>query len=141
MSIRFVDANVFLYAYLKPKRKLREHEIKLKEAAKKIVRRINEGENVLTTVVHYSEIANILEEIAPQKIALEIEETILFRKNISIEKISKEDYLNSIETARKYKVNLNDALAYNIMRKHGIKEIYSFDKNFDKLPNIKRIIR
>ena len=37
--MRFVDASVFVHAFLKPKRELKPHEIKIKESAKKIVRR------------------------------------------------------------------------------------------------------
>ena len=139
MSVRFVDANVFLYAYLKPIRRLKEHEVKLKESAKKIVQRINEGEKVLMTVVHFSEVANILEDIAPLNVALEIEEAILLKKNIIVKGISRDDYLDAIDIARNYGVGLNDALAYSVMKKHEIMEIYSFDKDFDKIPGIKRI--
>lgn len=89
--------------------------------------------------MHFSEIANILESIAPLNLALEIEESILFKENIVIKEISRDDYLNAINIARRYKIGLNDALAYSVMKKYGIAEIYSFDKDFDKIPGIKRI--
>lgn len=49
--MRFVDASVFVHAYLKPKRRLKPHEMKIIESAKKIVKRINDGEEVGITVV------------------------------------------------------------------------------------------
>jgi hypothetical protein len=41
--LRFVDASVFVYAFLKPRRELTPREAETKERAKNIVRRINEG--------------------------------------------------------------------------------------------------
>ncbi len=40
MSVAFVDTTVFVYAYLKPRRKLQPHEVSVKNAAKKFVSRI-----------------------------------------------------------------------------------------------------
>ena len=50
--VRFVDANVFLYAYLKPKRKLKRHEAEIKKHAKNIVYKINKGEEVILSLIH-----------------------------------------------------------------------------------------
>ena len=58
--MRFLDANVFIYAYYKPKRKLTERQKEMKERSKEIIRKINEGEDVITTVVHLSEVTNII---------------------------------------------------------------------------------
>ena len=58
--MRFLDPNVFIYAYYKPKRKLTEKQKQMKEHSKEIIRRINEGEDVIITVVHLSEVTNIL---------------------------------------------------------------------------------
>jgi len=66
--LRFIDASVFLYAFLKPKRRVSEDVLELKENAKRILSRIEEGEEVVTTVVHLSEIANILESHTSKKL-------------------------------------------------------------------------
>jgi hypothetical protein len=84
MSVAYVDANVFVYAFLKAKRKLEPHEVKIKEAAKKIVSRINEGEKVSTSIVHFSEVCNILDDYLPIGEALLIEKGLLFRENILV---------------------------------------------------------
>lgn len=139
--MRFIDTNVFIYAFLKPKRELKKHEIMLKKAAKEIINRVNKGEVVVTSIVHISEIANILEDLIPLNKALEIEEAILSKENIKIATVNEKDYISSIEIAKTYEIGLNDALAYLIMKKHKINEIYSFDTDFDKLPNIKRITK
>ncbi len=67
--MKFADANVFIYAILKPRRELSEKELEIKSRAKAILARINEGEEVFTTVVHLSEVANVLEDCAGAKLA------------------------------------------------------------------------
>ena len=139
MSVVYVDANVFVYAFLKPKRKLQPHEENIKAAAKKIVSRINEGERVATSVVHFSEVCNILDDYLPLEEAVAVEKGILLRENILICEVSEDDYLNAISVAEDQRVGVNDALAYVLMKKATINKIYSFDKDFDSFNDIKRI--
>lgn len=59
--MRFIDSNPFIYAFYKPKNELLDQKkIELKNKSKAIVNRINEGEKVLTTTVHISEVYNLL---------------------------------------------------------------------------------
>jgi predicted nucleic acid-binding protein len=135
----FVDANVFVYAFLKPKRKLQPHEEKIKDAAKKIITRINQGEETATSVVHFSEICNILEDHLPLEQAHTIEKGLLFIDNISIKQVSEEHYLKAIAIAEDQHIGANDALAYVLMKETGLCRVYSFDKDFDQLEEIERI--
>jgi len=139
LPIAFVDANVFVYAFLKPKRKLQPHEQKIKDAAKKIVTRINEGEETVTSVVHFSEICNILEDHLPFKEACTMEKGLLFMDNIAIKEVSDEDYLKALAIAEDQQVGANDALAYVLMKEAGITRIYSFDKDFNEFKDIHTI--
>ncbi len=123
MSVAYVDANVFVYAFLKPKRKLQPHEVNIKEAAKKIVSRINEGEKVATSVVHFSEVCNILDDYPPFGEALLIEKGLLFRENILFCEVSEDDYLKAVSVAEDQQVGVNDALAYVLMKKKAIQTI------------------
>ncbi len=136
--MRFVDASVFVHAFLKPKRKLKPHEIEIKESAKEIVRRINDGEEVGITVVQIVEIANLLESYLPLSEALKVEEFLLLAKNVNVFDVTKRDCLKALKISRERSVGLSDAIAYVVMMKIGVNEIYSFDSDFDKL-NVKRI--
>ena len=136
--MRFVDASVFVHAFLKPKRKLKPHEIKIKESAKEIVRRINDGEEVGITVVQIVEIANLLESYLPLSEALKVEEFLLLAKNVNVFDVTKRDCLKALKISRERSAGLSDAIAYVVMMKIGVNEIYSFDSDFDKL-NVKRI--
>jgi len=101
---------------------------------------VNGGEEVVTTVVHLGEIANLLEDFMPIEIAFEAIRGILLKENIHIAEISHKDYLSALPVAEGSEVGLNDALAYTLMIRSGIEEIYSFDKDFDRLEKIKRVI-
>ncbi len=137
--MRFVDASVFLYAYLKPKKELPSKLKTLKENAKKIIGRIEEGEKVATTVVHLSEVANILEARIPLKQSIEIVKSIITLPNVKVWDVTSGEYRLATAMASEEEIGVNDALAVEIMRKHGINEIYSYDTDYDKIEGVKRI--
>jgi hypothetical protein len=135
--MRFVDSNVFIYAILKPKRKLTEDEKELKNKAKGIYQRIVENEEVVTSVIHLSEVANVLEDAANLTLSINFIEEIYKTKNILIEGVTREDYLSATIEAKNKNISINDMLAYLIMLRKGINEILSFDKHFDNLKVIR----
>jgi uncharacterized protein len=139
MAPVFVDANVFIYAFLKTKRQLQPSELKTKEAAKTIVSRINEGENVATSVVHFSEVCNVLEDFLPFEEAVVLEKGLLFRENLQILDVTEQDYVEAVSAAESFHVGVNDALAYVLMQKQGTAAIYSFDHDFDAFPEVQRL--
>jgi predicted nucleic acid-binding protein len=64
--MRFLDANVFIYAYYKPKKQLTQEEKQMREHAKRIISAVSEGkEDAMITVVNLSEIVNILKHGVP----------------------------------------------------------------------------
>ena len=140
--MRFVDASVFLHAYLRPsKKKIPEDIEALKRRARNIVRRISEEkEQVITSLVHISEIANILEARADVEEACDVVSGLLGLTNLKIVEPSKKIYESAIEDSRSYKIGINDALAWSFMRQEGITEIYSFDSDFDSIQNLKRLV-
>ncbi|RLI79703.1 VapC toxin family PIN domain ribonuclease [Archaeoglobales archaeon] len=131
--MKFVDANVLLYAILRPKRKLTEREMEIKEAAKRILERINDGEEVLTSVVHLSEVAKVLEDVAGLAFSISFLKDLMLKKNVVVEDVDRNEYFESILLAGEKGIGINDALAYVIMRRKGIEEIYTFDKHFRNL--------
>ena len=137
--IRFLDANVFIYAYYKPKRKLNEKEKKMKDKAKEIINRIMSGEKIITSVVHLSEAANILKHALSLADLNNIIFTLLSMQNIEVIDVTKDDYLRAVSIGQEFMLDPNDALAVTIMDSREINEIYSFDKNFDKIKWIKRV--
>ena len=137
--MRFIDSSVFLYAFLKPKRPLPENILRLKESAKRILTRIEEGEEVATTVVHVSEVANILESYISKAKSIDYIEAILTKQTIHVYDVTPATYTEAVLRAREYLIGVNDALALVYMEMLGINEIYSFDKDFDKVKWVKRV--
>lgn len=131
--MRFIDANIFLYAVIKPKNSISPKVLERKERAKEILMRVQEGEEVVTTVVHLSEVANILEAKTNLNTAVEFLEELLTAENVKVLPVSTEDYLKAVLLAREKGVSVNDALAYIKMKELGIKEIYTFNRHFEKL--------
>jgi len=138
--MRFLDANVFIYAYYKPKRQLTQKEKQMKEHAKKIISSVSqEKEEVLLTVVHMSEIVNILKHGMPLDQLTAIIRGLFMLDNVRIMDVTREAYFAATELGEDLKLEVNDALAIDIMRQSGIKEIYSFDEDFDKIEDITRL--
>jgi len=138
--MRFLDANVFIYAYYRPKRHLTQKEEEMKEHAKKIISDVSQGkEEVMMTVVHLSEAVNILKHGMPLERVSSIILGLFMMDNVRMHGVSREAYFAATELGEDLKLDPNDALAADVMRLNNIKEIYSFDDNFDKLQGIIRL--
>jgi len=137
--LRFMDSSTFLYAYIRPRSRPPPDVEDDKRRAHGIIRRIQGGELVTTTVVHVSEIANILEARAPLDDARSMILDILNMNTIMVTAVDSARYARAVQVAETYDVGTIDALAYVTMIENGISEIYSFDKQFDLLPGIERL--
>ena len=138
MVVRFVDASVFVHAYLRPRRELKAHERSIKARAREIVTRINRGETVATSTVHFSEIANLLEAWMPLQDARTIQRGLLQRDNVEIWSTAKGDLVEAMSVGQETDVGATDALAVILMRRNGLKDIYSFDGDFDRFRDLRR---
>jgi predicted nucleic acid-binding protein len=136
--LKFLDANVFIYAYSKPKRMLTEEERKIKKKSQEILERVNKGEAVITTLIHLSEVANVLERAVPVAGLSRLLKGILSTDNVNVLAVSREDYLAAADAAPEQGIGVNDALAVIKMKETGVSEIYSFDKHFDVIEGIIR---
>jgi predicted nucleic acid-binding protein len=137
--LRFIDANVFVHAFLNSRKPLQVHELEIKESAKRIVLRLEEGESMMTTVVHLSEVANIMETRMLARDALEVLSSIMFLEKLVIIGSSGEAYRSALSAAEVLGLGVNDALAYLAMKENSLTELYSFDRDYDKLGDVKRI--
>lgn len=137
--MKFVDSNVFVYAFLRPKRTLTREEVRLKADAKSIVKRINDGEKVVTSVVHLAEVANILEDNLPTEECARIERALVMNENMDVLPVTRGDCLAAIGLAEETVAGMNDSLAHVIMNRERIAEIYSFDRDFDAFHDVKRV--
>lgn len=137
--MRFVDSNIFLHAFLKPRRKLTQKELNIKEEAQTIVKEIEAGEEVALSTTHISEVVNIIETSLGLEKSLGFLAWIVTKDNIEVYSVGLGHYETSLPLAKENEISANDALAYLFMKNHGLKEIYSFDKHFDQLKDIVRL--
>ena len=138
--MRFLDANIFIYAFYKPRGKLTAKQAIMKEKAKEVIKKLMHGEEeFLTTVIHISEVANILKKAMPLNDLNFILSTLYSLENLKIVGISEKEYMLAIEFVKEYRMDPNDCLAIYIMRREGINEIYSFDKGFESIDELVRL--
>lgn len=138
--MKFLDANIFIYAYYKPKKNLTEKEALMKEQAKRIISNVSKGnEDVMITVVHVAEVANILKHGLPQDQLIRIIRGLFMLDNIRIIDVTKDTYFAATELGEDLKLEPNDALAVDVMFQSNIREIYSFDEHFNKIDGITRL--
>ena len=138
--MRFIDSNVFLHAFLRPRRELSYDERRMKEEAQRIIRLIEEGEEVATTTVHVSEVVNIVESGLGLQRSLGLLAWVVSKPNIQVYPATVDSYERALPVAQERGVSANDALAYLTMRDNGLAEVYTFDKHYDQL-DVKRLPR
>jgi hypothetical protein len=137
--MRFVDASVFVHAFIKPRRRLKVHEQRIKKNAKQIVKRIDSGEEIATSTVHLSEVANILEDFMPFNSALEIVTSLISKPSITLLSVTGKDCIKAVLIAQTNAIGFTDAITCLLMSESKMKEIYSFDRDFDRVKDVKRI--
>ena len=136
---RFVDASVFVHAYLRPRRKLKPHERRIKAQARAIVTRVNEGEAIVISTVHVGEVANVLEEWMGLETAQAVQRGLCARHTVEILPVARGDLLEALSAASEAGVGTTDALGAILMRDRGLREIYSFDRDFDRFEDLRRV--
>jgi predicted nucleic acid-binding protein len=138
--MKFLDANVFIYAYYKPKKQLTEKEKQMKEQAQKIITDMSQGrEQVVTTVVHVSEMVNILKHGMSLEKLTEVIRGLFMLDNVTVQGVTKEVYFAANELGDDLKLEANDALAIDVMKSINVTEILTFDEDFDRVEGITRI--
>ena len=130
--MKFVDANVFIYVLVKSPKK--DFEI-----AHGILDRVEHGEESATSTAVIQEVVDWLEYNNRKK---EVR-TFLTAVNsyLSMNKlgVSWNNYLPSLEAMYDKQIGFVDSLTLQIMKQHTITEIYSNDKDFDRIGWVKRI--
>ncbi len=101
--------------------------------------RLRDGDEALTSACHIAEVVNILESGRGLSESLGFLSWALSGKNFKVVGVGRDEYEASLPVAQDSEVSANDALAYVLMTRAGLSEIYSFDKHFDKFQEIKRL--
>jgi len=131
LSVLFVDSNVFFYAKIMD----REYGRPCAEA----LRKIESGEvAAATSVLVIVELANALRRYG---LSEEVKDVVdaLFSLEVSVLQVDSTDVRNAINIFNDARISPYDCVHVAVMRRVGIGEIVSADREFDKVPNIKRV--
>lgn len=110
----------------------RAHELKRQFSAS--------GQMMLATTHVVEETVTYIRKHDDSEKAYEVARLLLDAENISIESVSRQDLEMAAQILRKYKrLSLCDSLNVVLARKHGLKQIVSFDAGFDHVEKIERI--
>lgn len=130
--MKFVDSNVFLYTLIgSPKADY--------ETSRSILKRIEKGEEATTSLAVLQEVVDWL-EYNGRKREVEVFLTAV-NSYTRMRKVSNRwrDYPRASAEAGKAAIDFVDALSLAVMRREEINEIYSNDKDFDRVVGIKRV--
>jgi predicted nucleic acid-binding protein len=130
--MRFVDTNVFIYEVIQSPKK--DYEI-----ADRILGRIQNGEEAVTSLQVIQEVVDWFHYNRRLKKA----GTFILALNsyLTLFKItaSWNNFVSAVDDMNKKQISFVDSLTLQIMKENGITEIYSNDKDFDRVKWVKRI--
>ncbi|MFQ6064329.1 MAG: type II toxin-antitoxin system VapC family toxin [Candidatus Bathyarchaeia archaeon] len=130
--MRFVDANVFIYVLVKSPKEAYE-------TAKRILQRIEDGEETFTNTAILQEVVDWLEYNNRKP---EVENFITaINSYLTMHKTNTtwDDMLAALDHMEKHAMDFVDALTLQTMKKNNTQEIYSNDTDFDRVKWIKRV--
>jgi len=129
----FLDTNIFLRFFLK------ENELVFKDLERLFNEIISGNIICISNAIIIAEVIWVLDRFCKwnkEKICKNVE-LILNTPNIRFRE--RPIIIEAINLYREENINFIDAYNYFFMRANGIDKIYSFDRDFDKLPDIKRL--
>ena len=132
---RFIDSNVFIYHI--------DRNPVFGETSKKILQRIEESEEAVTSTLVLEEILIHVEQEYSAHDIPTVLHSILSYVNLRIIPYSVEDMTRAIEILKdsNFTPDWDDTIMAAVMERLGIGEIYSNDHHFDKIPSLKRIFK
>jgi len=127
---RFVDTNIFIYSAT--------NHPQFGEGAKRILERIEQGEEALTSTLVLCEIAWILEAMGKQGDIKPTLEKILSYRGLDVVGFDEDDILVGANNMRLHSIDFNDGINVAVMTKIGVFEAYSNDyKHLGKVDFLK----
>jgi len=130
--MRFVDANVFIYVLVKSPEK--DYQI-----SQTILRRIENGEEAATSLAVIQEVVDWLEYNNRKKEARSFLTAVNSYLTMNKLNTTWNDFLTALDDMDEHNIDFVDALTLQTMKKNKINEIYSNDKDFDRVKSIERI--
>ncbi|MFQ5710870.1 MAG: type II toxin-antitoxin system VapC family toxin [Candidatus Geothermarchaeales archaeon] len=130
--MRFVDANVFIYTLVKSPKEAYE-------TCRRILRRIENGEEAVTNTAIIQEVADWLDYNNRKREVKSFMTAINSYLTMHKANTTWDEMLAALNDVEEHALDFVDALTLQTMKKNKITEIYSNDTDFDRVKWIKRI--
>jgi len=131
LAVFFIDSNIFFYA------KILDREYG--ESCAKILGRIDRGElKAATSTLVIIELANALRKYGLGKEAKNVVDAI-FSLDLQVYEIEQLDVRNALRLFDEFGISPYDCVHVAVMKRAGITQIISADKDFDKIAGIQRL--
>jgi len=118
--MRFIDTNIFIYA-------LTAHPL-YGEVARRILERVEGGEQVVTSTLVLCEVSLVLEAMGRQSMIKPTLEQLLSYEYLQIQDFDADDLLVGANNMALHRLDFNDAVNVAIMGREGINEVYTNDQ-------------
>ncbi|MBE0516189.1 MAG: type II toxin-antitoxin system VapC family toxin [Methanophagales archaeon] len=129
--MRYLDANVFIYAAL--------YEGEEGDKARKLIKEVREGEEVaFTSALTFDEFFWIVKKERGFDSALEAGKALLEMPNLTFLDVDDTVLWQAYNFIKRYKLNPRDAIHLSCAFVHGIFTIISEDEDFDKVKEVER---
>ena len=130
--MKYLDTNIFIYILDKNAKK------EFSEKSEAILRKIEEGETAIVSVVTLMEVLWWCERYLKHKIK-QVYDMVLSFETLKIINVNSGVISDALFFKEKYLLELNDCISISVMNTSKINDIYSNDSGFDKVEWIKRI--
>lgn len=128
----FLDTNIFIYA-------LSDHP-GLGETSRRILQRIEEGEEALTSTLVLCEVAWVLEARGAQGDIKAALEKILSYRSVQVIPVEADDLLVGAAYMAQYGLDFNDAVNLAIVERCRVTKVYTNDKrHFGRLEHVEAV--
>jgi len=134
--MRFLDTTIFIkWGQVRSPEALQNEEASL---CGYILTKIRDGEEALTSDLVKDEALIWFSRYRNSRVADFMGSLVALTK-IRIVRPTLEDELEAAKLFGQYPLGISDLVNLSIMKSHGVHEIYSTDKGFDRVPTVKRV--
>jgi len=135
--MRFVDSTIFIkWGQATIAEAQKDENISL---CGYILAKIRDGEEALTSSLVKDEVLIWLSRYKASRLG-DFIRSLTALTHLKIVNPTFEDQLESTRTHGQYPLGISDLINLSIMKRLGVREIYSMDKGFDGIPDVKRIL-
>ena len=134
-GLLYVDSNIFLYPVI-----YKPETVKEARESKDFLLKISEGlVEACTATITWDEVVWVVRKIFGLKPSIELGRKLLEFPNLKLLNVKRSVVLRAQKLMEKYGIKPRDAIHAATALENGVETIVSYDRDFDKLEEIKRL--